>query len=82
MAEEEQIGKSVGAQAAGGGLSLSAVVFLVFLVLKLTGVEPVASWSWIWVTCPLWAFWAVVLGIVLILFVGFCFLAALAIIFD
>ena len=32
-------------------LSFSTVLFLVFLVLKLTNV---ISWSWWWVTAPLW----------------------------
>lgn len=35
----------------GGGLSFPTVLFLVFLVLKLTNV---ISWSWWWVTAPLW----------------------------
>ena len=34
-----------------GGLSLPTVLFLIFLVLKLVGV---ISWSWWWVTAPLW----------------------------
>lgn len=33
-------------------MSLLTGVFLVFLVLKLVGV---ITWSWLWVTCPLWA---------------------------
>lgn len=33
------------------GLSLPVVVFIVFLTLKLAGV---ISWSWWWVTSPLW----------------------------
>jgi uncharacterized protein (DUF983 family) len=32
-------------------MSLSAVLFIVFLVLKLVGV---IAWSWWWVTAPLW----------------------------
>jgi hypothetical protein len=43
-----------------GGIGLGGAVFLIFLTLKLLGVEPVASWSWLWVTSPLWigiAFW-------------------------
>lgn len=36
------------------GICLSDAVFLVFLVLKLAGIEPVALWSWWWVTAPLW----------------------------
>jgi hypothetical protein len=35
----------------GGGPGLVGLLFLVFLVLKLTGV---ISWSWWWVTAPLW----------------------------
>ena len=34
-----------------GGISLGTVLFLVFLVLKLT---EVIDWSWWWVTAPLW----------------------------
>lgn len=33
------------------GLGLGAVLFIVFLVLKLTDV---IDWSWWWVTSPLW----------------------------
>jgi hypothetical protein len=36
------------------GTGLLEFVFLIFLVLKLTGVGAVASWSWWWVTAPLW----------------------------
>ena len=43
-----------------GGLGLGGVLFVVFLVLKLTGH---ISWSWWWVTSPLW----IPVGIALIL---------------
>lgn len=33
------------------GTSLSTVLFVVFLILKLTNV---IDWSWWWVTSPLW----------------------------
>jgi fatty acid desaturase len=36
------------------GISLLGLVFLIFLVLKLTGIGAVATWSWWWVTAPLW----------------------------
>lgn len=39
------------AQVSGGGIGLGTVLFLIFLVLKLTGV---IGWSWWWVTAPLW----------------------------
>ena len=35
----------------GRGLGFGTVLFLVFLVLKLTGH---IDWSWWWVTAPLW----------------------------
>lgn len=46
-----------------GNLSLSTVLFIVFLVLKLTGY---ISWSWWWVTAPLWAWPVIVFGIIVI----------------
>ena len=52
-----------------GGVSLSTVVFIVFLILKLCNV---IDWSWWWVTSPLWiglGFWLLYLAGVLIYFV-------------
>ena len=46
------------------GMGIGMILFIVFLVLKLTGT---INWSWWWVTSPLWipiAIAAVVLGIV------------------
>ena len=56
----------------GGGLTFLQVLFLIFLVLKLTGKTVVATWSWWWVTAPLWGGLAIVLVILLIglLFIG------------
>ena len=36
------------------GLGLWTVLFLIFLTLKLGGWGVVATWSWWWVTSPLW----------------------------
>jgi hypothetical protein len=47
----------------GGGIGLSTAIFLIFLTLKLLNIEPVASWSWIWVFSPLW------IGFALIIFI-------------
>jgi hypothetical protein len=47
-----------------GGLGIEMILFIVFLVLKLTNV---IDWSWWWVTSPLWIPFVaavVVLGIV------------------
>ena len=46
-----------------GNLSLSSTLFIVFLVLKLTGY---ITWSWWWVTAPLWAGPALFFGIIAI----------------
>jgi hypothetical protein len=58
------------------GLSLAGVLFIVFLILKLTGN---IDWSWWWVTSPLWIpialavsiFFVVLIVIVLLLIFGF-----------
>ena len=56
----------------GGGLTFLQALFLIFLVLKLTGKTVVATWSWWWVTAPLWGGLAIVLVILLtgLLFIG------------
>ena len=46
-----------------GDLSLSTILFIVFLVLKLTGC---ITWSWWWVTAPLWIGLALFFGIIAI----------------
>lgn len=58
------------------GFGLGTILFLIFLVLKLTGVGMVATWSWWWVLSPLWIPIVVVLGI-LICALAFISLAAL-----
>lgn len=45
-------------------MSFASVLFLIFLVLKLTGV---IAWSWWWVTCPLWIGFAIWLVMVFII---------------
>lgn len=30
------------------------VVGIIFIVLKILAIEPVAHWSWLWVLCPFW----------------------------
>jgi len=45
------------------GLSLTMVLFIVFLILKLTNN---IDWSWWWVTCPLWIGLAIVIAVLLI----------------
>ena len=53
------------------GISLAGLIFLVFLILKLTKIGEVANWSWWWVTAPLWGSAALALGfLAIILTVG------------
>jgi hypothetical protein len=47
------------------GLGLGSVLFIVFLVLKLTGN---IDWSWWWVTSPLWI--PLTLGVIILGIVG------------
>lgn len=49
-------------------MGLIEVTFIVFLVLKLTGV---IAWSWLWVTSPLWIGYGLgLLGVVAAVAVG------------
>lgn len=43
-----------------GGIRLGGLLFVAFLVLKLTGV---IAWSWWWVTAPLWGPFMLVVGV-------------------
>ena len=47
----------------GNGIGIGTVLFLIFLTLKLAEVGQVATWSWWWVTSPLWIPLVAVLGI-------------------
>jgi hypothetical protein len=58
---------------ASGGIGIAGLVFAIFLVLKLIGHEPVASWSWWWVTSPLWISFGAGISLVS-LFIGLPFL--------
>lgn len=57
------MGTQIKTKVSGGGISFSGMLFLVFLVLKLTGI---ITWSWWWVTAPLWGGLAIGLTIVLV----------------
>jgi hypothetical protein len=45
------------------GISLGTILFIVFLILKLT---ETIDWSWWWVTAPLWIPFALVVVILII----------------
>ena len=45
-----------------GGVGLMGLLFVVFLVLKLT---KVISWSWWWITAPLWG--PVAIGLIIVI---------------
>jgi hypothetical protein len=48
------------------GIGITGVLFVVFLVLKLTGN---IDWSWWWVTSPLWILTLLYVGLFLITFI-------------
>lgn len=50
-------------QVTSGGFGLSTVLFIVFLILKLTNT---IDWSWWWVTSPLWISAGLVIIVLLI----------------
>ena len=64
MAEKEKIVTT-------GGVSFTGLLFIAFMVLKLTNV---INWSWWWVTAPLWIPFAIAVGIgiimVIFMFIG------------
>ncbi len=53
------------------GIGLAPILFVVFLVLKLTHV---IDWSWWWVTAPLWAATAVFLVVSFAVLLGAAFI--------
>lgn len=59
-----------------GGLPLTSIVFLIFLILKLCNIGEVATWSWWWVTSPLWIPFAIIL-FVFICYMIFVFIIAI-----
>jgi len=45
---------------------IGTILFLIFLTLKLAGIGQVATWSWWWVTSPIWIPAALILIIALV----------------
>ena len=51
-----------------GGIGFGGLLTIAFIVLKLIGV---ITWSWVWVLCPLWISWGLVLvGLIITLIVA------------
>ena len=54
----------MGKENTSSGIGIGMVLFIVFLILKLTGT---INWSWWWVTSPLWiplALGGIIIGII------------------
>ena len=51
------------------GLGCLTVIGIVFVILKLLAVQPVASWPWLWVLCPFWIGIAIDISVVLLFIV-------------
>jgi len=56
---------STDSSSASGGVGFGGMLFIVFLVLKLTGN---INWSWWWVTAPLWIPFAIaaIIGLIVL----------------
>ena len=52
---------------ASKGLGCLTVIGIVFVIFKLLSIQPVASWSWLWVLCPFWI--GIAIEVVLLLIV-------------
>jgi len=61
------------------GIGLTGILFIVFLILKLTGN---IDWSWWWVTSPLWIPVALALFVFLIVFLLFMILVSVGFDFE
>lgn len=59
-------------QSTSGGIGFFGLLGIVFITLKLLGITEVSTWSWWWVTAPLWGGLALVLGLVALIFVWLC----------
>ena len=57
------------------GIGVFGLTFIVFLVLKLAEIGQVATWSWWWVTAPLWMPFILGIAIVGIILIGAVFVA-------
>lgn len=66
--------KTITKQQQSSGISFAGLLFLLFLGLKLGGVGQVATWSWWWVTAPLWGGIALVIGLLLLGITGVIFM--------
>lgn len=54
--------------ASSGGIGILGLLGVVFVCAKIFGFEPVASWSWWWVTAPFWggvALFVLIFGLIL-----------------
>jgi hypothetical protein len=53
-----------------GGIGIFGLTFVALLVLKLTGH---ITWSWWWVTAPLWGSFSLLLGCLLVVAIVSCY---------
>ena len=51
---------------ANNGINFATLLFIVFLILKLTNV---IDWSWWWVTAPLWIGFVIAIILLIIIFI-------------
>ena len=57
------------------GISFCGLLFITFLVLKLT---EVIDWSWWWITAPLWGGFALITALIILIFIVFVIKAVIS----
>lgn len=72
----------VNQQQTQSGTSIIGLLGIVFIVMKLVGIEPVASWSWWWVTAPFWGGFALALGLMAVACVLYAIMMVIAVVWD
>lgn len=55
------------------GIGFFGLLAIVFITLKLIGIQPVTSWSWWWVLSPIWVALAIFLVALIIISVVYYF---------
>lgn len=54
---------------ASGGIGVTGLLGVVFILAKVFEVDPVASWSWWWVLSPFWIGAALAISVVFVMIV-------------
>lgn len=54
----------------GGGVGIAGIFLIIFVCAKIFGWQPIADWSWWWVTSPAWIPLVIALSAIAIFLAG------------